>query len=79
MSIFLAFCLAICLCLLLTKGNQYAKYFGGGAAGLGGGSALEALRRVWKDWSRTDLLIFLIPDMTEPQLAAIINKLIKNL
>ncbi len=48
--------------------------------GIGGtGGALEALRRVWKDYSQTDLLLILIADADEAQVTALINKLVKNL
>jgi hypothetical protein len=43
--------------------------------GIGTGGGLEALRRVWKDWSQTDLLLILIEDASEIQIATIVKKL----
>jgi hypothetical protein len=48
--------------------------------GIGGtGGLLEALRRVWKDWSQTDLLLILIEDATEAHVSSIVDKLVKAL
>lgn len=62
MVIFILGCLIVSAFLLLEKGVQYSRVFAG-LAGIGGtGGALEALRRLWKDYSQTDLLLILIQD-----------------
>jgi hypothetical protein len=50
-----------------------------GGLGLSLGAALELLRRVWKDWSQTGLLLILIEDSREDQVAALIEKLAARL
>jgi hypothetical protein len=50
-----------------------------GVIGLGSGGGLEILRRIWKDWSQTDLLLILIEDASEAQVTTIVNKLTKKL
>jgi hypothetical protein len=47
--------------------------------GIGAGGGIEAMRRVWSQWSQTTLLLLLIPESTDSQLAAIIDKLTKRL
>ena len=44
--------------------------------GVGTGGFLELLRRIWKAWSQTNLLLILLEDATEAQVTAIIDKLI---
>lgn len=69
---------SLCIYLLLTRpveGREIIAFIGIG----GTGGILEALRRVWKDWSQTDLLLILIEDATEAQITTIVDKLTKVL
>jgi len=47
---------------------------GGGACG-----GIEMMRRIWKDWSQTQLLLILLPESTEAQVGVIIDTLRKKL
>lgn len=47
--------------------------------GIGAGGGIEAIRRVWSQWSQTTLLLVLIPESSPAQLAAIVDKLAKKL
>lgn len=47
-----------------------------GAIGLSLGAALEVLRRVWKDWGEANLLLILLTEAREDQVAAMLEKLI---
>ena len=79
LTVFIMCCLALSAYLLLEKRSQESREFAT-LSGVGGaGGALEALRRVWKDCSRTDLLLILIEDASEDQVAELIDKLIKGL
>jgi hypothetical protein len=67
--------LGVATWLLVTDGGQAAKTFGG-IAGLGGsGGCFGVLLIAWKDWSRTDLLVILVDEMSKAQIASMINKL----
>ena len=46
-----------------------------GGLGLSLGAALELLRRTWKDWSQTGLLLILIEDARDDQIAVLLDKL----
>ena len=37
------------------------------------------MRRIWREWSRTGLLLILAEDASESQIAAILDQLIKKL
>lgn len=50
-----------------------------GLLGLGSGGGVEVARRVWKEWSRSDLLIVLLGQASEKQVRDIIDRLIKAL
>jgi hypothetical protein len=50
-----------------------------GLVGIGAGGGVEVMRRIWKEWSRTDLLLVLMSDASESQVKAIIDKLLKSL
>jgi len=50
-----------------------------GLIGIGAGGGVEVMRRIWKEWSRTDLLLVLMSEASESQVKAIIDKLVKNL
>lgn len=47
--------------------------------GVGSGGGLEIARRVWKEWSRTDLLVTLLSEATEAQVKVLIDRLMKAL
>jgi hypothetical protein len=49
------------------------------ALGLSVGAALELLRRTWRELGRTNLLLMLLDNANEAQVAALIDKLIKEL
>jgi hypothetical protein len=46
-----------------------------GGLGLSLGAALELLRRTWKDWSQTGLLLILVEDARDDQIAVLLDKL----
>jgi hypothetical protein len=46
-----------------------------GATGLGAGGGIEIMRRIWKEWARTDLLLVLLPAVSDAELRRIISKL----
>jgi hypothetical protein len=50
-----------------------------GVIGLGTGGGIEVLRRFWKEWSQTSLLLILIENASEAQITTIIDKLIAKL
>jgi hypothetical protein len=70
--------LGVATWLLVTNGALVAKAFGG-LAGLAGGGCFARLLIVWKDWSRTDLLLILVDEASKAQIAALIDKLIRRL
>jgi hypothetical protein len=45
------------------------------AMGISVGGGIEVLRRIWKEWVRTDLLLTLVAGASEAQVAAILEKL----
>src|ERR1017187_2830671 len=49
-----------------------------GLIGIGAGGGIEVLRRVWKEWSQTQLLLLVIPEASEAQITALIDKLLKK-
>ena len=50
-----------------------------GAMGMSVGGGIELMRRVWKEWSQASLLLILVEDASEAQIAALIDKAIKGL
>jgi hypothetical protein len=50
-----------------------------GLIGIGAGGGIEVMRRTWKEWSQTDLLLALISQASEAQVNSIIDKLIGKL
>jgi hypothetical protein len=79
LAFFTLFCLAISAYLLLEGNFQQSRAFIA-LAGIGGtGGAFEGLRRIWKDYSQTDLLLILMQDASEAQVTTLINKLVKGL
>jgi hypothetical protein len=77
--VFIVGCLALSVYLLVQNGSHQGRDVAA-LAGIGGtGGALEALRRVWKDYSQTDLLLILVEDANEANVTALINRLIKSL
>ena len=77
-SVLVVCALIACIVILLVGNTQQARWVAG-VLGIGSGGGLEVLRRVWKDWSQTDLLLILIEDANEAQVTTIVNKLIKKL
>ena len=78
--------------LVIIAGVMYSAYFISqhphdgvmvklmtGAIGIGAGGGIELMRRTWKEWSRTDLLLTLITDAPEQQVRAVVDKLVKAL
>lgn len=47
--------------------------------GIGAGGAVEVIRRIWKEWSQTDLLVMMLEGANEAQISTIIDKLITKL
>lgn len=50
-----------------------------GVVGIGAGGGVELVRRIWKEWAQTDLLVTLLPNLEPSQVNNIIDKLIKSL
>jgi hypothetical protein len=50
-----------------------------GFIGIGTGGVIELLRRTWKGWNQTNLLLILLEDASEAQVTSIMDKLIKAL
>jgi len=50
-----------------------------GALGLSVAAALELLRRTWRELGRTSLLLILLDESSEAQVAKLVDKLIKDL
>jgi len=50
-----------------------------GLIGLGSGGGLEIARRTWKEWARTDLLLLMISEAPQPQVKAMVDRLLKAL
>jgi hypothetical protein len=82
----------VCLFIILLAAIVYVSYYlmtnpdqithakaVAGFIGVGTGGMLELLRRVWKGWNQTNLLLILLEDASEAQVTAIMDKLIKNL
>src|SRR5947209_3014080 len=69
-------CLVICglitCVVILFAGNSQQMRLAAGLIGIGSGGGLEVLRRLWKDWSQTDLLLILIEDASEAQVTTIV-------
>lgn len=68
---------AVAAFLLISGKPQWRQF--AALAGIGTGGVLEGLRRVWKDWSQTDLLLIMIEDASEPEIRALTKKLIGRL
>ena len=50
-----------------------------GIFGIGAGGAVEAMRRIWKEWSQTALTLILLSEASEAQVTFLIDKMIKRL
>jgi ABC-type lipoprotein release transport system permease subunit len=50
-----------------------------GMIGVGAGGGIEVVRRIWKEWSQTELLLLMIEEASEAQVTAIIDRLIDKL
>jgi hypothetical protein len=70
--------LALCVYLVIRNQTEQARLVAG-LFGIGTGGAIEAMRRVWKDWSQTDLLLILLEDANEAQIAKLVDQLSQKL
>jgi hypothetical protein len=50
-----------------------------GLIGVGAGGGIELMRRIWKEWSQTDLLLALISEASEAQVTSMVDKLIAKM
>lgn len=50
-----------------------------GLIGIGTGGGIELMRRIWREWSQTDLLLVLLPEASPAQVTETIDRLIKKL
>jgi hypothetical protein len=50
-----------------------------GLIGVGAGGGIEVMRRIWKEWSQTALLLLLLEEASEAQVTAVINRLVGKL
>ena len=50
-----------------------------GLLGIGSGGGIEVIRRIWRNWSQTTLLLVLLPEATQAQVTEIIDRLLKKL
>jgi hypothetical protein len=50
-----------------------------GLIGIGAGGVVEVMRRIWKEWSQTDLLLVLISEASEAQVTSMVDKLIARI
>jgi len=72
--------LILCVYVLMSHPAQttYVRALSG-LVGIGSGGVIEVMRRIWKEYSETDLLLILTEDASEAQITALIDKLIKKL
>lgn len=79
-EVFLVIAIAFCAYWLSrgSSGGGMVKALAG-LIGLGTGGGLEAIRRVWTQWSQTTLLLILIPQSSPAQLSSIVESLAKKL
>ncbi len=47
--------------------------------GIGTGGGIEIMRRTWKEWAQTDLLLVLLSEATDSQVQGVIDTLKKRL
>jgi len=80
-EVLLVLAVVFCVYWLITHPAEKdtVKWILSSVIGLGTGGALEAVRRIWKEWSRTDLLLILLRNATEAQVNTILEKLIGQL
>ncbi len=50
-----------------------------GVIGIGTGGGIEVMRRIWKEWSQSSLLLLLISEATQAQITELIDRLMKKL
>jgi hypothetical protein len=50
-----------------------------GMIGVGAGGGIEVIRRIWKEWSQTELLLLMLEEASESQVTTIIDRLIDKL
>lgn len=79
-ELFLVVGIACCAYYLVRNpANSLQEKLLAGLIGIGAGGGIEAIRRVWSQWSQTTLLLLLIPESSPSQLATIVDKLAKKL
>lgn len=47
--------------------------------GLGSGGGIEIMRRIWRGWSESTLLLLMLPEASQAQVTDLIDRLIKRL
>jgi hypothetical protein len=47
--------------------------------GVGSGGGIEIVRRVWKEWSRTDFILLMLNEASESQVKSLVDRLLKTL
>ena len=79
LTVFLAAIVYISYYLMKNPGQITHAKAVAGFIGVGTGGMIELLRRIWKEWNHTNLLLILLEDASEAQLTAIMDKLIESL
>ncbi len=79
-ELFLVIGIAFCAYYLVRNpANKVQEKLLAGLIGIGAGGGIEAIRRIWSQWSQTTLLLLLIPESSPAQLSAIVERLAKKL
>jgi hypothetical protein len=77
---FLLVALLFCVFFLLNNPSRTSELkLLTGVFGIGAGGALEVIRRVWKEWTQTDLLLLLLEGAPEAQVTSVVDRLVKKL
>ena len=50
-----------------------------GVLGIGAGGGIEMMRRLWREWSQADLLLLLLSEASEAEVAAVRARLVDKL
>ncbi|MBZ5533434.1 MAG: hypothetical protein LAO20_18550 [Acidobacteriia bacterium] len=50
-----------------------------GFIGIGSGGGIEVMRRIWKEWSQTTLLLIMLREASQAQVTELIDRLLKKL
>jgi hypothetical protein len=77
LALLLVVAAGLCSYLLLTGSSSWRQFEA--VLGVGSGGMLEGLRRIWKDWTQTDLMLILIEDSGDAEIASLTKKLISRL